>query len=376
MVNKWKAYTLISVLFWVIAVYASAQEWREVQCLPNAPFTFCTLEKEACDAGCLVVKFSPDGRLLATVSDPPNNVIKIWAIYSGELLHIFHAQGTWMTFVAIDFSPDGQLLAATYMPAPPPNEPTPPGLFRGVKVWKVPTGQEVYSLAENVWWLAFSPDGKWLATCSYEEKTVKLWDAATGQLTHTFAADAPTFITFSPQGILLINENYARLRLLNINTGENVYTLEEPDFRGPSVFNPEGNLLATGSSDGTIKLWDVATGQKVRVLLGHSAGLMALAFSPDGRFLASSAKDHTLRFWDVEAGHEVYTLDFWSLFKLGEGYSGANLEGVRKMTRIFSIAFSPDGTLLASGTRILRPGETCPCRGMVHLWSVVELLQK
>lgn len=365
--------TLLGATFCV-----QAQRWVENQCLPTVSFTFCTLEEEACDAGCLVVKFSPDGRLLATISDPPNNKLRIWDLQEGRLLHVFHAQEEWLTFVTIDFSADGKLLVALVVPAPPPHEPVPSGLHSVIKVWKVTTGQEVYALHEDAVWAALSSDGKWLATCSYKDGSVKLWDALTGQAVHVISFHHPTYLAFNPtQNLLAVNENFAQIRLFHVDEKKDVYVLTNaPDFRGPVVFSRDGKLLATGSFDGTIKLWDVATGQELGTFLGHTEGVLWLAFSPDSRFLASSARDHTIRFWRIADGQAVHRLDFWELFELGKGYSGEKLEAVKKMTRIFSLDFSPDGTLLASGIRVFRPGETCPCRGMVHLWRVAELIEK
>ena len=94
------------------------------------------------------------------------------------------------------------------------------------------------------------------------------------------------------------------------------------------AFSPDG-LLASGSWDGTVRLWDTSTGAEVAVLEGHTRLVRSVAFSPDG-LLASGSDDGTVRLWDTSAGAEVAVL---------EGYT----RGVE------SVAFSPDG-LLASGS--------------------------
>lgn len=372
-----RAYILACMLVG-LACFVQAQEWTEVRCPPNAPYTFCTLEEEACDAGCFVVRFSPDGHRLATISDPPNNKIRIWDLRSGQVVHVFHAEGTWTTFVTIDFSPDGKFLAALEIPAPPPHEPLPPSLQPAVKVWEVSTGKELYTLRERASWIAFSPNGKWLATCSFEDGTVKLWEASSGLEVCAFTSDRPVFITFSPvHNAVVINENYMRLRIFDLDTKADVFMLTEaPDFRGPAAFSPDGSFLVTGASDGVIRVWDVSTGQLTKVLLGHTAGVLSLAFSPDGRLLASTAKDHTLRLWSLASGQALYTLNFLHMFGLGTTYSGEQLQAVVKMTRVFAVDFSSDGKLLASGVRVFRPGESCPCRGMVHLWRIAEMAER
>jgi WD40 repeat protein/predicted Ser/Thr protein kinase len=98
------------------------------------------------------------------------------------------------------------------------------------------------------------------------------------------------------------------------------------------AFSPEGDQIASGSTDNTIKLWDAATGQEVLTLKGHSHEVYDVAFSPGGRRIASGSRDHTTKLWDAATGQEVLTL---------KGHS--NIVG--------SVAFSPDGGRIASGGR-------------------------
>src|SRR5215468_9912751 len=97
------------------------------------------------------------------------------------------------------------------------------------------------------------------------------------------------------------------------------------------AFSPDGRTLASGSSDTTIKLWEVTSGRELRTLARHSQEVTSVTFSPDGRTLASGSRDQTVKLWDVASGRELRTLAW------------------RNHRRIHSVAFSPDGRILASG---------------------------
>ncbi|MFI7444992.1 WD40 repeat domain-containing serine/threonine protein kinase [Nonomuraea indica] len=169
-----------------------------------------------------------------------------------------------------------------------------------LRLWDPATGrpvcQPLTGHTGTVFRMAFSPDGRLLATGSVDA-TARLWDTATGR----------------PVGEPLTG-----------HTG----TVEEV------AFSPDGRLLATGSMDTTVRLWDTATGRPVgEPLTGHTECVAGMAFSPDGRLLATGSLDRTVRLWDPATGRPV-----------GEPLTGCT-------GHVLRMTFSSDGRHLATGSR-------------------------
>jgi Tol biopolymer transport system component len=178
----------------------------------------------------------------------------------------------------------------------------------------------------------FSPDGRLLAVAS--SLGTYLYDAETLAEVRCIQTDTEVLsVAFSPDGRLLASRaDDGTVKLWEVATGREVRTLRgHTDWVRSVAFSPDGRLLASGADDGTVKLWEVATGREVRTLGGHTAGVESVAFSPDGRLLASGADDRTVKLWEVATGQVVRTLG---------GHTA----------RVLSVAFSPDGRLLAAGS--------------------------
>jgi WD40 repeat protein/serine/threonine protein kinase len=241
------------------------------------------------------------------------------------------------------FSPDGRWLASA-------------GDDRVVKVWDMATGQARFTLrglSQPIWSVAFSPDGRQLASagCEYDADgrplpgEVKVWDLAKAEAILTLqGANAPVLgVAFSPDGKRLAGataggqdtEHQAapgQVMVWELATAKVVLTLQGSSEPVLSVaFSRDGRWLASGSGDTTIRVWDTQTGANVLSLRGHTAPVLGVAFSPDGRRLSSAGWDHTVRIWDRLQGKEIATLR-------------GHVAGVA------GVAFSPDGRQLASGS--------------------------
>ncbi len=142
--------------------------------------------------------------------------------------------------------------------------------------------------------------------------------------------------TFAKRSILLIWLLLVFQAQAVPQTAELVVQIGHSDFINSVAFSGDGKLIATGSDDTTIKLWDVASGLEIRTLVGHASRIRMVAFSPTTNLLASASDGDQIKLWDVLTGEEL-----WSTTDGGQ-----------------SIAFSPDGKLLAGGVG-----------GKIRFWS-------
>jgi hypothetical protein len=195
--------------------------------------------------------------------------------------------------------------------------------------------------------LAFSPDGRTIASGS-KDHSIVVFDVATGKLLATLTGHTkPVYsVAYSPDGKTLASSAEDHLiKLWDVATYKEKATLKDHGGSVYSVvFSPDGKTLASGSTDKTIKLWDAAYGTERATLKGHTETVYCVAFSPDGKTLASGSWDHTCKLWDVATGHEKATL---------KGHTD----------HVYSVAFSPDGQTLASGSGWVGPNE-------LRVWDV------
>ena len=140
-------------------------------------------------------------------------------------------------------------------------------------------------------------------------------------------------LAYSPDGKVIASGSWDKtVRLWDAATGQALKTLSGHTAEVLALaYSPDGKVIASGSGDNTVRLWDAATGQELKTLSGHTDSVSALAYSPDGKVIASGSWDNTVRLWDAATGQELNTLS---------GHTAS----------VSALAYSPDGKVIASGS--------------------------
>ena len=290
------------------------------------------------------IAFSPDGTRLATAhsgrsNDSDSGPVSVWEIASGRRLATFRRRSEDLGKPV--FSPDGRSLLISSA--------------SGVRRRRLlaldddkdrqPAGHK-----DEAWSVAFSPDGRLLATGSDDDEpgpTINLWDTVTGRSIRGWRGGSGTVaaLAYSPDGQIVASGHLTatkNARIWDAATGRLLATLEGHTDRVRSVaFDRDGRRLATAGSDGTVRLWDVATWRQQRVLGGHADTVHSVAFSPDGKTLASAGNDGNARLWNLDRDSELPP------------------RVVPTRANLMALAFSPDGRTLALADNL----------GSITLWD-------
>jgi WD40 repeat protein len=303
-----------------------------------------TKEKKANLGKARSMALSPDGKVLATGGE----FVRMWDITTLKRVRSFNHRGR------VSFTPDGKLVAHSDWE---------------VKLWDTATGRELTTIRKNP--SSYNPlfgepravtlDGKVEALVSGDDKKIKLRDVTKDEELlilkgHTEWVSA---LAFSSDGKTLASGSRDKtVRLWDVATGKELHTLRDlPDDKSflPDVtslqFLSDNKTLASAVGK-QVKIWDVGTGKELRTLQSHTAWITCLAATSGGKLLASGSEDKTVKLWDPLTGKELAT------FKVD--------------TRsVHCLAFTADGKKLATGIED-HPGEI----GKVKLWDVAKILQK
>ena len=190
---------------------------------------------------------------------------------------------------------------------------------KNLYVWDIAREEitDTFTVPEsNVAFITFSPNGKYLAS-SQEMGSYRLWDLACGEEIHAFHSHKIEHIAFSPCGNVIAGEMEKAFIFWDIESAKTLLTIPKPEeyaywWQGGIVFSPCGRYLATGlervegMASTPIKLWNTTTGENVTTFEGHLTLIHSLAFSPDGTLLASCSYDGTILLWDTKSVMDSY----------------------------------------------------------------------
>jgi WD40 repeat protein len=335
--------------------------------------------------------FSPDSSIAAVATT--ETTVRLWNVSNGKVEAVLRwrplgGQRGWAE--AFAFSPNGRTLATGHSDM-------------AVRLWDVATGRlmaTIDAFPQTVDHLVFTPDGRWIVGGSFYE-TARLWDVRTKRLKVTMQAKGPvSTLALAPDGKTLVTASFhGPVRLWKLPSGRVQASLPVPaqtklllpskkpvsPWVSSLAFTPDGRILATGRVDGsiqlwdsasgalkmtlnaltagmttgvrtftpravravgftsdgqtlatahedqTVRLWDTSTGRQKALLVGHKGMVLTLAVSPDSQILATGGFDKTVRLWDISTGRPKWTL---------QGHTGP----------VFVITFTPNGQILATGS--------------------------
>ncbi len=291
------------------------------------------------------IQYAPDGKSVAVATSIGIELRDPATLSEVKMRLGMPLQGHTGPIGSLAFSPDGSILASG-------------GYDKAIILWKTATGERLATLHGHQNWvtaLAFSKDGTLLASGSYDE-TVILWNLKAGVKQ---ASPLRTLrghrghvlsVAFNPDHTLLASggsdhqvilwdlKALTDLRPAVADDRQLSYKIlsGHQDAVQSLAFNPQGSLLASGSDDASVILWDIKKGEKIQVIRDHQDAVKSVAFNPDGTFLASGSFDGTVR--------------LWSISQWGREPAAASKTLQSPAHHIWSVAFNPDGHFLLASS--------------------------
>ena len=270
--------------------------------------------------GIRTLALSPDGKVIGAGMD--NRTAVLCDSQTGQKLATLGGHNELIRGIA--FSPDGKLLATC-------------DAIGITRLWEIAGKREILQVSGHgkniVHAVAFSPDSKTFATAG-RDGVAKLWSSETGKELVAFKSDSAGVraIVFSPDGrTIFTGSDDTAIRCWEVATGRERKVLKGfPVDVVSLVVTPDGKYLVASGSDPEIKMWNLATGKIIRAFTGHTDHVWRLAVSPDGKTLASGSVDRTVRLWEIASGREI------------DRIKGHDLE-------VSFLAFTPDGRRLITG---------------------------
>jgi WD40 repeat protein len=276
------------------------------------------------------VAFSPDSKILA--SGAWDHSVKLWDVKSGKLLRTLIGEpripAVSFQVDCVAFSPDGKTIACG-------------SIDKTIQMWDVGSGQKLHTMvhgstaddsAVEVHSIAFSPNGKMLASGS-ENQSVNIWDAASGRLLKEIAGD---------------------------------------DQIESVAFSNDGKTLAAGNNGKTIAIYDAASWHKLNTLSGHQDAVVSISFLPQNNELASGSRDGTIKLWNLSSGKQLISIINTTVpvprskSLLDSGDVATLVKATDQCPPVNCLAFSPDGAFLASG----EGGTSGVAGNVIKLWDL------